>query len=104
MKSSKIIFWSALNALGVAVYVALVALLITNAQKLFGNVNGFWAPMAMLLLLVISAAITGLLVFGRPVYMIYTGQKKEGFMLLFYTLGFLFLITVIVFASLVKIK
>jgi hypothetical protein len=104
MKTSKIILWSIIDALGVAVYVTGVSLLISNAERIFGKMTGFLGPMAMLLLLVISAAITGSLVFGRPVYMIYNGQKKEGLKLLFYTIGFLVLITITVFITLIAIK
>ena len=104
MKNSKIILGSALHALTVAAYVALIATIPSIASKIFVDKNTFLIPMAMLLLFVFSAAITGLLVLGRPVYLIYTGQKKDGFKFLFYTLGFLLLITIIVFASLVRIK
>jgi len=104
MKNSKIILGSALHAIGVAAYVALVAMIPTIASKIFVEKDTFLIPMAMLLLFVVSAAITGLLVLGRPVYLIYIGQKKEGFKFFFYTLGFLLLITIIAFASLIRIK
>ncbi len=90
--------------MGVAVYVTGVSLLISNAERIFGKMTGFLGPVAMLLLLVVSATTTGLLVFGRPVYMIYNGQKIEGLKMLFYTIGWLFLITVIVLISLLLIK
>lgn len=104
MKTSKIILWSIIDAAAVAVYVTGVSLLFSNAERIFGKMTGFLGPMAMLLLLVVSAAITGSLVFGRPVYMIYNGQKKEGIKMIFYTLGFLVLITVIVFFGLMLVK
>jgi hypothetical protein len=104
MKNSKIILGSALHALGVAVYVALVAIIPTIASRIFVAKDSFWIPVAMLLLFVVSAAITGLLVLGRPIFLIYDGQKKDGLKMLFYTIGFLLLITIIVFASLVRIK
>ncbi len=104
MKNSKIILGSALHALTVAVYVALVAMIPNIASKIFVEKDTFLIPMAMLLLFVFSAAVTGLLVLGRPIYLIYTGEKKDGFKFLFYTLGFILLITIIVFASLIRIK
>lgn len=90
--------------MGVAVYVTGISLLLSNAERIFGKMTGFLGPTVMLLLLVVSATTTGLLVFGRPVYMIYNGQKKEGPKLLFYTIGFLVLITVIVFFGLMLVK
>jgi len=106
MKTQKIILWGLIDAVGVAIYVALVAFFLSNAEKIFGpdEPKSFLIPSAMLMLLVISAAITGSLVFGRPVYLIYTGQKNAGFKMFFYTLGFLGLITVMVFLGLVWIK
>ena len=55
------------------------------------------APAAMLLLFVFSAGVTSSLVFGRPVLWYVEGKKQEALSLLFYTLGFLFVITVILF-------
>jgi mannose/fructose/N-acetylgalactosamine-specific phosphotransferase system component IIC len=58
-------------------------------------------PIAMLLLLVCSAAITGFLVFGKPVMLYIDGNKKEAISLLGYTLGILVIITIIAFVFLV---
>lgn len=104
MKTSKIILWSVIDAAAVAVYVTGVSLLFSNAERIFGKMTGFLGPMAMLLLLVVSAAITALSVFGRPIYLIYEGQKTEGIKMLFYTIGFLVLITILVFVISIPIK
>ncbi|MBU1102172.1 hypothetical protein KJ853_00760 [Patescibacteria group bacterium] len=104
MKNSKIIFWSAINSLATAIYVSLVAYLLFNGGKIFGQATNFWMPVALLLLFVISATITGLLVLGRPVYLFLNGAKTEALKLLFYTIGFLALIMVIVFITLLLIK
>ena len=89
------------NAVGVAVYVIVIATFLSNASNIFGPDEPKTAlvPIVMLLLLILSAAITGFLVFGRPVLWYLDGRKKEALSLLAYTLVALFIITV--FASLV---
>jgi hypothetical protein len=57
-------------------------------------------PAAMLLLLVLSAAITGLLVFGKPIMLYVNNYRKEAVNLLLYTLVSLFLLILIIFAVL----
>lgn len=97
--SSKIIKNAALNALGTAAYIALVATFLSNAEHLFGpdEPKAVLIPIAMLSLLVFSAALTGFLVFGRPVIWYLDGLKKEAVSLFAWTLGILFGITVIAF-------
>jgi len=46
----------------------------------------------MLLVLVFSAALTGILIFGRPAIWYLDGKKSEALFLLFYTLGALLII------------
>ena len=104
MKNSKLLLLALLNSLGTLVYVSVVVLLMSNAQKLFGPDKNFWAPLAMLLLFVLSATIVGLLVLGRPAYLYFNNLKKEGIVLLLYTIGFLFVITVVVFLTLVAFR
>ena len=60
-----------------------------NGQEIFGEVSNFLMPLFLLLLFVISAAITGLLVLGKPVHLYLSGLKKEAFILLFATLAWL---------------
>jgi hypothetical protein len=96
---------SVLHSLGHAVlvfaYITLVATLLSNAQKLFGDQdNNFWIPVAMLMLFVFSATITGVLVLGRPAILYFGGQKKEAFQFLGYTAGWLFIFTVVAFVVL----
>jgi hypothetical protein len=97
MPPQKMILKSLLHALAVAVYIILVSLLMNNANRIFGAMDNFWGPVALLLLFTVSAAVTGLLVMGRPAYLFLNGQKKEGLQFLFYTLGWLVILTVIVF-------
>jgi hypothetical protein len=48
----------------------------------------------MLLLFIISASVTGLLVLGKPIHLYLSGLKKEAFVLLFATTGWLVLFLV----------
>jgi hypothetical protein len=79
-----------LHSLGIVVYIAIVAYLLQHADNWFGQMTNIWGPIAFLLLFTISAAIVGLLVFGRPVHMYLDGKKKEAFAFTFTTIGFLF--------------
>ena len=99
MTKQKIITYAFLQSAGTFIYVALVAFLLFNGEKLFGGVaDGFGMPMAMLLLFILSATITGSLVLGRPIHLYLSGDKKEAFQLLIATLAFLFLLTLLAFA------
>ena len=90
--------------MGTAIYIALVAWLMTNAEKGFGSMKTVWGPIAFLLLFVLSAAITGGLVLGRPAMLYWDGKKREAVKQFGLTLLWLFVILVIVFAGLFLIK
>ncbi len=93
---NKNILYSFLCSLGVVVYVSGVSWFMTNASKLFGNKpDNIRMPIAMLLLLVLSAATTGSLVFGYPVWQYLDGKKKEAIKSLGWTLAFLAIFTVV---------
>ncbi|MDR3571522.1 MAG: hypothetical protein P4L81_04990 [Candidatus Pacebacteria bacterium] len=67
-----------LNALVAGLYVALVVLLISYGPTFVGaKSNGILVPMAMLSLLVFSAAFMGYLFFLQPALMYAEGQKRE---------------------------
>ena len=104
MKNSKLFYYAVLHSLGVLAYVFLVALLLFNGQAIFGHMNTFLGPAAMLLLLVLSATIVGALVLARPGIMYLNGMKKEGILLLSYTVGCLFVLTVLVFLVLALLQ
>lgn len=100
MTNKKIILISLLNALGTAVYILAIALFFRNIQKIFGNKpDTFLAPLSILLLFVLSAAITAALVLGRPILLYVENQKPEAIKMFFYTIGWLFLITIILFLT-----
>lgn len=99
MNKTKLIWQSLIYILGVAVYVLAVSFLMINGEKWFGPINGIWGPALMLMLLCLSAAIVGSLIFGRPAYLIITGEKQQGIKLLLFNLLWLAVITVLAFAS-----
>lgn len=104
MKNSKLILWGFLQALGVAVYVSVVALVMQNGEKMFGKMNNFWGPVGFLLLFVLSAAVTGSLTLGRSVLMYLENRKAEAVKLFGFTLGWLFLITLFILLSQALLK
>ena len=85
------------HAVLVLVYVSLVALVMSNANHWFPGPDTWVTPIGVLMLLVLSASITGSLVLGRPVLMYMDGQKKEALTFLGWTIGWLFVLTVGVF-------
>lgn len=101
MNNSKIIKSSLVQAITATAYIGLVALLMSNGDKLFGKVGGALSVVAFLLTFVLSAAIMGLTIFGRAIMWYLGGDKKEAVRLVGYTLVWLFLITLLVFLILV---
>lgn len=98
----KIIKRAFIDSFGTAAYIILVVSFIFSLQSLFSEKKDvIIIPISMLLLFVSSAAITGFLVFGKPVMLYIDGKKREAISLLIYTLGILFLITLISFIFLI---
>jgi hypothetical protein len=93
-------------ALGEAAYIGLVALLMNSAQRFFGNTpdNKIIAPITFLLLFVLSAAVSGALVLGKPVLMYVEGKKKEALALFGFTLFWLFVFFVLMAIGLVVFR
>ena len=88
-----------LNALATALYIVLVASFVFYVPKIFAadGPDTVLAPVAMLSLLVFSAALTGWLVLGRPVLWYLDGRKREAVALFGYTLAAFFGITIVAF-------
>lgn len=104
MKTSKLILSGFLQALGTAVYIVMVAAIMRNSERIFGKEDNFFSPIAFLLLFVLSAAVTGTLTLGRPILWYLDGRKAEGVKLFLFTLGWLFIMTLIAFCTLVCLK
>ena len=95
MKKSELLLKSFHQGILSVVYVFLVSLLIYGGGTIFGNGDNLWGPFAFLLLFVLSAAIMGVLVLGRPVLLYLEGKKKDAIKILLLTIGWIFLATLI---------
>ena len=104
MKSSKPTWHSLGHAILILAYTCLVALVMSHGNNWFGQNDTAWTPVAVLMLFVLSAAITGTLVLGRPILLYLDGKKTEALKFFGYTVGWLFLLTILVFAVLAIIK
>jgi len=86
---------------GAVVYIAVVATIMQNAEKLFNDggttEDSVLAPIGILMLLVVSAATMGMLVFGKPLMLYIDGKKREGVMMAVYTIGQLAAFTLLLF-------
>lgn len=100
MNNSKLFSYAALSSFGIFLYVAAVALFISNGERIFGKQENFWVPMAMILLFVFSAVVTGLMFLGRPIHFYLSGQKSEAIKLVLYTLACLCVLLLLIFGYL----
>ena len=94
-----------IDAMATAAYVVIVALFIYfGGQGWFGNNSNVLIPIVMLMLLVFSAALTGFLVFGKPVMWYLGGKKREAISLLSYTLIIFLILTLVALAILALVN
>lgn len=91
-----------LSALGEVVYIALVATVMQNAERIFGRRPGALAFVGFLLLFVLSATVSGALVLGRPWLLYADGKRREAFTLFGYTVGWLLVFLVAILLWLVR--
>ncbi|MDD4412644.1 MAG: hypothetical protein PHR00_03285 [Patescibacteria group bacterium] len=100
MNKNTLIKKSLINAFGMVVYVILVAIFMSKAERIFGgHKDSVVAPISMLLLFVTSAAITAGLIIGKPIMLYLDNQKQDSIKLFGYTVGWLFIFTIIALAS-----
>ena len=85
------------HAVLVLIYISLVALVMTHGKTWFGETDTWMTPIAVLMLFVLSAAVTGTLVLGRPALLYMEGKKSEALEFLGWTIGWLFVLTLVVF-------
>lgn len=76
-----------INALSTAAYVTVIGIFMSNASHIFGKEDKFLTPVVVLMLLVLSATVTGSLMFGQPVMWYVDGKKKQALQLLGATLA-----------------
>ncbi len=96
--------WSFVHAVGIVVYITIVATIMQNGEKLFGKEDNFITPIAFLLLFTLSASVVGLLGLGRPVSLYLDGKKKDAVTLLVLTMGWIGIFTIfaLITSALVK--
>ncbi len=105
MKNSTLFWRGLLNSFGVLVYVLLFSMFISQINEWFGTDDkAIITPAAALMMLVLSALVTGGLVLGKPVMLYLDGKKKEGVKLLLFTGLGLFIFTILVFFALLLMK
>ncbi len=105
MRYNRLMKWkifkrAAINSSAALAYVATVGLFISNASLIFGEKDTDLTPVAVLMLLVFSAALMGILVFGQPVMWYVDGRKKDALYLLGYTMASLLVLMLLTFAVL----
>lgn len=80
-----------LHSLGVVIYVGLVALFMNNGEQILGKEDTIFVMMAVLLLLTLSVAVVGSLIFAKPILLTIHGERREAVELALITIGFLFI-------------
>lgn len=96
----KNILQSGLNALGVYIYIIAVSYIMSHGEKWFGKMDNIMGGVAILTLLVLSAAIVGGLVLGKPIMLYLNDKKKEAVKLFCNTIICLALLAIITFGYL----
>lgn len=96
--------YALINALGTALYIALIGTFLSLLGGRVAGPDSFFAPVAFLMLLVFSVAVVSTLLFGRPAMWYVDGKKNEALVLLVYTLALFFFLTAVVFALLASMR
>ncbi len=105
MPDIKILKQSLSYAALAVLYVAVIGTVMRNADKLFGGGKiEALAPIGILLLLVVSAATMGMLIFGKPVMLYIDGQKREAVSMVVTTIASLAVFTVLVFVIMAVVR
>ena len=86
-----------INALGASGYIFLVVSIMTLVSQTQSNKpDTFFAPMAVLFMLTLSAAVMAYLFFYQPLLLVIDGKKKEAVSLFVRTIGIFAAITVVI--------
>ena len=100
----KLIGLSFFFALGEGIYIFLVALVMRNANQLFGNQPGILPIIAFLILFVLSAAVSGALILGKPTLLYLEGKKREALTFFGFTLGWMFVFFLILMTAITILR
>ena len=99
-----ILKYASISAALMTLYVIIIGNFFHFAPVIFGGQNKpdtVFIPIAMLLLFVFSATLSGTIVLGRPILWYLDGKKKEAVMLFSYTLALLFVALSVAFIVMV---
>jgi hypothetical protein len=94
MKKKAIVYGLGL-ALGEVVYVILVALFMRYASQHFATGPNIFGMAAFLMIFVLSAAVSGALILGKPVLLYLENKKREALELFGIILGWIFIFLLI---------
>jgi len=90
-----------IQALGLGVYISIVASIIQNGEKLFGPINNFWGPILFLTLFSFSVLICGFIALGYPVRLFWIKKNPDlAIKIVAYTTAFLFIFLLVIFGFL----
>ncbi len=89
-----------LNALAAVLYITLVAAVMFYGGRMGGPDNSIIAPIAILSLFTLSAAVMGYLFLGEPIQLYLNGKRKEAVNLFLQTVGVFSIVTIIALAIL----
>ncbi len=95
MHNNQLMGRGTLHGLGVMAYCAAVSQVISHSDQLFGHMDTVLTGAAFLMLLTLSAATVGALIFGKPALLYAEGKKQQAIMLVGYTLGTLAILTIL---------
>lgn len=102
--NKSILKYASMSASLMSLYVIIIGSFFHYAPTIFGGPNKpdtVFIPIAMLLLFVFSATLSGTIVLGRPILWYIDGKKKEAVMLFSYTLSLLFVAMAVAFIVMV---
>lgn len=104
MKKQSVIVNGLLHAIAATAYIALVVTVMTHGNAWFGKTDTPLTSMAALMLFVLSAAVMASLTFLRPILLYIDNKKRDALALLTWTIIFLFVFTLFVFATLAALR
>lgn len=88
MLDKKIVKQSLLFSSLVVLYIALVATIMSRAEQIVGQGDKtVLAPIIFLLLLVVSVATMGILIFGKPIMLYMDGKKRDAVIMMICTVS-----------------
>ena len=85
------------QALAITFYCSLVGLVMWKGDEIFGRVDSFIGPIAVLVMLSVSALICGLIVFYKPYKLFFANKREEAINVVVSTAISLFVILLILF-------